>query len=185
MLKNVYEQLVKDGGAVKLLQVEKEYVAQLGLAAEAVEGDLTVTVLERADKESEELIAAEGADFLATPISFVKEHPEQFIYAEIEELNRIKTDAIALEFDDVFKTYTAMFAIGVQKKFKKDIQAYLMKELNVAKYPSSVAFLDKEGVWEMNIALDSLAGFSESMPLADVYALVFTFIFRLLTSLEG
>lgn len=141
---------------------------------------LTVTVIERLNKETEELIAEESHSFLSTPISYLKEHQEEFVYAEIAELDEIRTDAFALEFDDVFKTYTAMFAVALQKKYKQDIQAHLLSALDVEAYKSSVAFADKEGVWEMNIALEAMNYFRADMTFEEVYALLFHFIQSLL-----
>ncbi len=185
MLKKTFEQLVEvQGKGLALLPIEKAYVEKNGLTSEATEKELSVTVLERLNKETEELIAEEGQDFLATKISFLKEHQEQFIYAEMTELDHIRTDAFALEFDEVFKTYTAMFAIALQKKYKADIQAHLLSNLDIEEHKSSVAFADKEGVWEMNIALDSMNGFSEEMTFQEVYTLLYNFNFTLLEKIE-
>ena len=185
MLKKTYEQLIETHGKdLALLPIEKAYVEKQGLSVEATEKELSVTVLERLNKETEELIAEEGQGFLTTKISFLKEHQEQFIYAEMTELDHIRTDAFALEFDEVFKTYTAMFAIALQKKYKADIQAHLLSSLDIEAYKSSVAFADKEGVWEMNIALDSMNGFNEEMTFKEVYTLLYNFIFSLLEKIE-
>ena len=185
MLKKTFEQLIEGQGKnLALLPIEKAYVEKQGLTAEATEKELSVTVLERLNKETEELIAEEGQAFLSTKISYLKEHQEQFVYAEMTELDHIRTDAFALEFDEVFKTYTAMFAIALQKKYKADIQAHLLSHLDIEAYKSSVAFADKEGVWEMNIALDSMNDFNEEMTFSEVYTLLYNFIFSLLEKLE-
>lgn len=185
MLKKTFEKLIEaQGKDLALLPIEKAYVEKQGLTAEATEKELSVTVLERLNKETEELIAEEGQEFLATKISFLKEHQEQFVYAEMMELDHIRTDAFALEFDEVFKTYTAMFAIALQKKYKADIQAHLLSNLDIEEHKSSVAFAEKEGVWEMNIALDSMNGFNEELTFQEVYTLLYNFNFTLLEKIE-
>lgn len=184
MLKSTYEQLIQANPTISLSSVEAAYVTKHALAENVESGDLHVTVLERLSKETEELIAEEGQNFLQTPISFLKENETQFIYAELAELDRIRTDAFALEYDDVFKTYTAMFAVALQKKFKTEIQAHLLSTLDVEEFKSSVAFEGKEGVWEMNIALEAMNGFHADMNLAEVYTLLFDFVFTLLEKIE-
>ena len=185
MLKKTFEQLIEaQGKGLALLPIEKLYVEKQGLTTEAAEKELSVSVLECLNKETEELIAEEGQDFLATKISYLKVNQEQFVYAEMTELDHIRTDAFALEFDDVFKTYTAMFAVALQKKYKQDIQAHLLGNLDIEAHKSSVAFADKEGVWELNIALDSMNGFREEMTFQEVYTLLYNFVFTLLEKIE-
>jgi hypothetical protein len=184
MLKNTYEQLLQADSAITLTAVEADYVTKHALAEAVAPGELHVTVLERLNKETEELIAEEGQDFLQTPISYLKDNQEQFIYAELAELDRVRTDAFALEYDDVFKTYTAMFAVALQKKYKTEIQAHLLGTLDVEEFKSSVAFEGKEGVWEMNIALEAMNDFRAEMTFAEVYELLFKFVFTLLEKVE-
>ena len=45
---------------------------------------LNLEVLERCSKETEDTITAEGMAFTQTPISYLKENPGEFIYAECE-----------------------------------------------------------------------------------------------------
>ena len=185
MLKKTFDQLIEvQGKGLALLPIEKAYAEKNGLTSEATDKELSVTVLERLSKETEELIAEEGQDFLATKVSYLKENQEQFVYAEMTELDHIRTDAFALEFDDVFKTYTAMFAVALQKKYKQDIQAHLLATIDVEEFKSSVAFAEKEGVWEMNLALDGMNGFKEEMTFGEVYELLYNFVFTLLERIE-
>ena len=185
MLKKTIEQLIEvQGETLSLLPIEKKYAEKHGLTMQATEKSLSVTVLERLNKETEELMAEEGEAFLQTPIHFLKENLEQFVYAEMTELDHIRTDAFALEFDDVFKTYTAMFAVALQKKYKQDIQAHLLGTMDVEQFKSSVAFAEKEGVWEMNIALDGVNGFNENLSFGEVYELLYNFVFTLLEKIE-
>jgi 6-phosphofructokinase len=185
MLKKTFEQLIETQGKdLSLVAIEKAYAEKHGLTTEANEKALSVSVLERLNKETEQLIEAEGETFLQTPINYLKENQEEFVYAEMIELDHIRTDAFALEFDEVFQTYTAMFAVALQKKYKQDIQAHLLGTMDIEQYKSSVAFADKEGVWEMNIALDGVTGFSETLTFAQVYELLYNFVFTLLEKIE-
>lgn len=185
MLKKTFEKLIEvQGPQLALLPIEKAYVEKHALTTEATEKAVEVTVLERLNKETEELIAEEGAAFLQTPIRYLKENMGEFVYAELAELDHIRTDAFALEFDEAFETYTAMFAVALQKKYKQDIQAHLISTLDIEKFKSSVAFEGKEGVWEMNIALDSLDSFSADMTFGEVYEFLYNFVFTLLEKVE-
>lgn len=185
MLKKKFEKLIEEQGkGLALLPIEKQYAEKHELTTEASEKELTITVLERCNKETEELIAEEGTEFLATKISYIKENQAEFVYAEIAELDHIRTDAFALEFDEAFEVYTAMFAVALQRKYRADIQAHLLATLDLEQAKSSVAFEGVEGVWEMNIALDSMTGFRDDMTFGEVYDLLYTFVFTLLERIE-
>ena len=54
----------------------------------------TVSALERCNKESEETVAVETAEFLQQKISYFKAHQEEFLYAESSDFANAKMDAV-------------------------------------------------------------------------------------------
>ncbi|MEO4054416.1 protoporphyrinogen oxidase [Solibacillus sp. CAU 1738] len=189
MLKQLMQPYIEEQGEeLSLFAVEQAYAEKHNLLPEGVivqQKKFKFEVLERCDKETEELIAEVEDSFLATPIRYFKEHPKEFIYAATEEFDRIRTDAFALEFDEAFENYTALFAVALQKKYKTDIQAHLLSSLDLEQAKCSVAFNGQEGVWEMNIAIEAMDDFSEDLTLEQVFEKLYTFVFRLLEKIEA
>ncbi|MEK4230551.1 protoporphyrinogen oxidase [Solibacillus sp. FSL H8-0538] len=177
----------EQGEELALFEVEKAYAKKHNLLPQGViagRKHFQFEVLERCDKESEELIAEEEATFLATPIHYLKAHQNEFIYAATEELDRVRVDAFALEFDEEFEAYTALFAVQLQKKHKTDIQAHLLSSLDIERAKCSVAFNAQESLWEMNIALEAMDDFNDQLTLEQVYEILYTFVFRLIEKVE-
>ena len=71
--------------------------------------------IERVDKESEEMIQTENASFLNTPLTYVKTTKE-FIYIESKWFDVVRADGLAIEWDEVFQTYTVLFGLKRPKK---------------------------------------------------------------------
>ena len=185
MLKKQMEQLTKE--QVALLDVEKAYVEKHAtISDESIleTTTLPVDVLERCDKETEELLAEETTSFLTTPISYLKEHPNEFLYVASERLDVIRVESIALEFDEMFGVYSALFGLRLQKKQSEFLHTYLKAHLQHEQITYSLAFAEKDGLWDVNIALDATEGFNKDMSIEAALVHLYRFIFVLLEELE-
>lgn len=146
---------------------------------------LDLELLERCSKETEDTITAEGVGFAATPISYLKENQGEFIYVECAQFLDIKIDAVALEFDESFNLYTALFGLRLQKKHSETIRQYLKANVKSALGSSSAAFSGQEGLWELNIAVDCIEGFSEELSIEAVCELLYNFVAQLLVAVNA
>ncbi|MGE7625108.1 branched-chain amino acid aminotransferase [Viridibacillus sp. NPDC096237] len=191
MLKQQMENYIENHiseNKIELFNIEKEFAEKHQLLS----SDLTVTkkafhtdVLERCNKETEELIATETPAFLGKSISYLKEQANEFVYVESRNFELIRIDAVALEFDDVFETYTALFGLKLQKKFGETIKSYLNTQLNVENAKYSVMFSAEDGLWDVNVPLDYIEGFNEAQSFEDIYNMIYRFFFRLVEEIEG
>ena len=141
---------------------------------------LNLEVLERCSKETEDTITAESSAFASTPIQYLKENQGEFIYVECAQFNDIRIDAVALEYDDAFNLYTALFGLKLQKKHSEAIRAYLKQNVKSALGSSSAAFSGQEGLWELNIAVDCIEGFNEQLSIEEVCELLYQFVAQLI-----
>jgi hypothetical protein len=96
----------------------------------------------------------------------------------------IRVDAVVLEFDEVFETYTALFGLKLQKKYGDDMKAYLDTHLNGDGSKYSVMFSSEDGLWDMNFALDYVDGFSEELTFIEILQLMYNFIFKLVEAMD-
>lgn len=187
MLKKQMELLMNEQVNVGLVDVEKAYAKKHALLSEDEIVEMTtlqVDVIERCNKETEELLAEETASFLAMPVHYLKEHPNEFMYVASDRLDVIRVDSFALEFDEMFGVYSALFGLRLQKKQSEFLHAYLKADLQHEKMTYSAAFSGQEGLWEVNLALDALDGFSEEQSFDEVIVRLYRFIFGLLEELE-
>ena len=145
---------------------------------------ITVTALERCNKESEETVAVESAAFLQQKLHYFKAHQEEFLYAQSEDFTDLKMDAVVLEFDEMFKVYTALFGLRLQKKVNAQLKAYLRDNLKGMLGSSSAMFSGDEGIWEINIALDAIEGFTGEETIEEAYELLLGFVKGLLGEVE-
>ncbi len=190
MLKKQMEKYIAENtldNKIEFFNVDKEYAAKHQLIA----GDVTVeekafqfSAIERCVKETENLIREEDQNFLNDSISYLKNHMNEFVYVESNAFEVIRVDAVVLELDDVFETYTALFGLKLQKKFGNDMKAYLDTHLrgDGAKY--SVMFSIEDGLWDINFALDYIEGFSEDLSFVEVYQLMYDFIFKMIETVD-
>lgn len=147
--------------------------------------ELTNVYIERCDKETEEVIAKEGASFLRTSIKHFKQNQNEFVYIESPAFESIKTDALSLELDDVFKTYMALLGLKVQKKHTKTIRTFLDENLHgegIKNY--SAMFSGDEGIWDLNIPLDFIEGFNEEMSIEEVLLITYSFLEALINTIN-
>lgn len=128
---------------------------------------MEITQIERCHKQTDDLIATEGADFLASPIHFLKEHDQEFLYMESPLFEELKMDAVVFEYDEMFDTYTALFGLRLQKKYAAAIKGYLRTHLRPIFGASSASFSGDEGLWEINIALTAIEELKEDGTLLE------------------
>ncbi|MEG0259421.1 MAG: branched-chain amino acid aminotransferase [Lysinibacillus sp.] len=187
MLKKQIELLISEQASLKLLNVEQAYVQKHALlpdGAKVEEATLQFDVIERCNKETEELVAEEAAPFLANPTQFLKQHPEEFLYAVSDRLDVIRIEEIVLEYDEAFGVYSALFGLRLQKKQGEFLHTYLTTNLQHEKIKYSAAFSGADGLWEVNMVLDAMDGFSEQQSFDEVLSSLYHFIFALLEKLE-
>ena len=145
----------------------------------------TVSALERCNKETEETLAVETVEFLQQNISYLKAHQEEFLYAESSAFANAKMDAVVLEFDEMFKVYTALFGLRLQKKVNQQLKTYLRDHLKGMLGSSSAMFDANEGIWEVNIALDAIEGFAGEETFEQAYELLIEFVKNMLMAIEA
>lgn len=181
------ELLMNEQVNLALLDVEKAYAEKHALLLDGTVQDMTslhFNVIERCDKLSEELLEEETELFLAIPVQYLKEHSHEFMYVESDRFDVIRVDSLALEFDEAFGVYSALFGLRLQKKQGEFLHAYLTSHLQQEKMTYSVAFSGQDGLWEVNLALNALDEFSEQQSFAEVLVHLYRFVFGLLEELE-
>jgi hypothetical protein len=187
----IAELLQNDPEKIELHKAEKEYAEKHQLLPAGVEVVLqdaasrfSDAYLERCEKETVALIIVETPKFLEEKISHLKTRMNEFLYVESKTFDLVSVDAVSLEVDDVFGTYTAMFGLKMKKNYESAIKEYLDENLfgEAGKY--SVAFSGKDGLFDMNFALDYAAGFDEEMTLLEAYDLIYSFVFSMVAEIE-
>ncbi|WP_423406971.1 branched-chain amino acid aminotransferase [Heyndrickxia sp. MSNUG] len=191
LAKKINEASAKD--AVELHSEEKEYADRNGLLA-GVEHPIRVlpaeyrfngAYLERGDKETEEFLGEESADFFKQPISYFKKHKNEFLYAESEWWEIVGVDAVSFEADDVFGTYDVMLGLKLQKKYDPVIKSYLKENLLGNEEGFDLMFDSNEGIWSLNFALNGVEGYQEEMTISEAYNLIYSFLFSLAEWIEA
>lgn len=188
MLKTKIESIINEQANIKLIDVEKSYAQKHALLNEDATVDtvsLQFEVIERCNKETEELVAEETTLFLTKPVQYLKEHANEFMYVTSERFDVIRVDSFALEFDGAFGVYSALFGLRLQKKYSEFLHSYFKAHLQNEKMTYSAAFSGEDGLWEVNLALDALDGFSEQQSLDEVLAQLYSLVFGLLEELEA
>lgn len=186
-----YIEEISKGAAIEMYKEEKEYAEThqlFGSNPNIVEKDANFrfagAYIERSNKESEELIAEEGITFLIKPVSYLKEHMDEFVYIESEWFNLIGVDSVSLEVDDVFGTYDAMLSLKMQKKYGPAIKKFIHEEVNQEKEKVALMFESQDGAFSLNFAIDALPGFEEEMSIGEAFILLYRFLFKLAAAME-
>lgn len=186
------EQLTKEHGhAIKLFEEQQRYAEMHHLLPEST----TVSTMdsstrfesayiERCDKETEELILIEAPSFLKESLTHFDERRHEFMLLESTILRFIGVDALSIEIDDVFETYTALFGLKMKKNRAEAITNYLNTHLQQEVGNFSIAFSDKDGLWDINFALNYIDGYTESLTIGDAAELAYQFIFNLVETVE-
>lgn len=144
---------------------------------------MDITLIERCNKETEETISTETAAYLQQPVSTLKTKQEEFVYIESPIYEGAKMDAVVFEFDDMFKVYTALFGLRLQKKYAEPIKMYFKNNLKSMLGSSSASFEANEGIWEINIALNAIEGFTGEETFEEANTILVSFIEKMLAEI--
>ena len=147
--------------------------------------DFSDAYIERLDKETEEVLAKEVAAFLDQPITYFKNHQNEFMYLESNLFEQIQVDAISFEVDDVFGTYGLLLGLKVQKKHQPTIKEFFEANLLGEDAKVSLMFNGDDGLWDLNFSLNNLDGFQEDLSIGEAYRLVYEFLSRLVETVKG
>lgn len=176
--------------AVLLTAEEEKYAREKGL----IDADKNVELislsermqplyLERADKETDEVIAEESTEFLQQPISYFRTHMNEYLYIESDSLRIVGTDSLTLEVNDVFGSYEMMFGLSVQKKYEQVLRCFLEENLS-QDHRFVLLFNSADGLWDVNIPLSGMQGFSEENLISEVLGDAYIFLFKLAAAIE-
>lgn len=138
--------------------------------------------IERGDKETEEFLGEENSSFLEQPISYFKNHKNEFMYMEDQSFELVSVDAVSFEVDDVFGTYNVMLGLKLQKKYAEAIKSFFASEMKAEDSRVDLMFDANEGLWNVNFALNNLEEFNEDLTIRAAYDLIYRFLFRLVSS---
>lgn len=192
-IKEYLSQLPQTDGGLELYKEEKEYAEKHGLLPVGHEklierdpasrfGDIYI---ERCDKESEKTISTGSSEFLQQPLSYLKKHKNEFIYAESVWFELINVDAVSIEIDDVFGTYDVMLGLQLQKKFSRPLNEKLKEMLGGDDANFELMFSNEDGLWDVNFDLNYVDGFHEDMSFGDAYQLIYRLLFKLVEGVEA
>ena len=117
-------------------------------------------------------------------ITYVKKHNDEYVYAEEPVFSTVGVDGISLEEDDVFGTITALFGLQIQKKHGEWLKTYIDTTLGTAPGTRSLMFSGEDGMWDVNIAINYLEGFSDGLTFDETLQLLYIWIFNMLVALE-
>lgn len=180
------------GEKAQWFKEEKEYATRTGLlddGAGIVEENnrnrFNDAYIEVGDKETESLIAIKETDFLKSPISYFKEHKNEFVYLESKWWDMVSVDAVCLENDDVFKKYDVLLGLKLQKKYGPEIKSYLAEHLQGEQPEFDLLFDSNEGIWSLNFSLNDVEGFDDAMSIGEAYLLIYGFLFGLAEAVEN
>ncbi|APT49812.1 branched-chain amino acid aminotransferase [Bacillus safensis] len=180
-LQNRLQDLLKEGQALTDFEYDEAAHRNWSLEGarikeEARFGDVYI---ERVDKESEDMIQTENASFLNTPLTYMKKHQKEFIYIESKWFDVVKVDGLAIEWDEVFQTYTVLFGF---KRPKKDTN--ILKDLLSPLNGAQLQFNGQDGLFDVNLQLLELDDINEDTAFIDVISAVYRFLFRMIVQLE-
>lgn len=180
-LQNRLQDLLKEGQA--LTDFEYDEAARRNWTLEGArikeEARFGDVYIERVDKESENMIQTENASFLNTPLTYVKKHQKEFIYIESKWFDVVKVDGLAIEWDEVFQTYTVLFGL---KRPKKDTN--ILKDILSPLNGGQLQFNGQDGLFDVNLQLLELEDIHEDTAFIDVISAVYRFLFHMIIQLE-
>jgi hypothetical protein len=145
----------------------------------------TDAYIERCSKETETMITNESTSFLNQPLTYLKEHKNEFIYVESILFEKIGVEGVSLEVDDVFGTYDVMLGLKLQKKFEKMLKDQLNSSLHGDDAKFDLIFSHDDGLWDLNFALNYAEGFKETISLNEAFQLIHQFLSLLVESIKN
>ncbi|WP_053363720.1 hypothetical protein [Bacillus sp. FJAT-27251] len=186
-----YLEAQEDAASIQLFREEKEYAEKNRLLKEG-EGVVEKhpserfkeAYIERGDKETENFLGEESAEFLSQPIGYFKKHKNEFMYLETKWFDIVGVDAVSFEMDDVFGTYDVMLGLRLPKKYGKAMNSYLESQIKGEDAKFDLMFDANEGIWNLNFALNGLEGFSEELTIDEAYRLIYALLFKLAERME-
>jgi hypothetical protein len=191
VLKERIEKYLKEQGNNIYIE-EKEYAEKHQLITEGDAFEVrdpdtrfTEAYIERGDKETEEVLGRETADFLNKSIEYFKRHINEFMYLESQWFEIIGADAISFEVDDLFRTYDVMLGLKLPKKKEAAIRSYMERTLQGDSPTFDLMFNQQDGLWDLNFALDNIQGFREDLTIGNAYLLIYTYLFHLVETVEA
>ena len=145
---------------------------------------MEITVLERLNKETEQLIAPADESFLQQPLSYFASNQSEYLYVESPAFEALKMDAVVLEFDEAFEVPMALFGLRFQKKVSAVLKQYLKE--NLAKgLVSGAMFAGGEGIWEINISLNAMKTYDENETIEQTLHNLVAFVTGLVQAIEA
>jgi hypothetical protein len=144
----------------------------------------TDAYIERCSKDTETMISNESSIFLNQPITYLKEHKNEFIYVESTLFEQIGVEGVSLEVDDVFGTYDVMLGLKLQKKFEKMLKEQLNNSLNGEEAKFDLMFSHDDGLWDLNFALNYVDGYKEDLSLNEAIQLIHQFLSQLVETVK-
>lgn len=191
MSRYISELIQNDSKKIELYKVEKHYAERHNLIPadmEVITKENTTrfqdAYVERCEKETIALIIVETPKFLEEKIEHLKSRQEEFLYVESKFFDLVGVDALSMEIDDVFGTYTALFGLKMNKQQETAIKTYVDNHVSGEIGRFSVAFSGQDNLWNMNIAMNYIEGFKEEMTFLEAYELVYSFIFQMVETIE-
>lgn len=180
-LLNRLQELLKEGQALTDFEYDEAASRNWTLEGSRIteEARFGDVYIERVDKESEDLIQTENVTFLNTPLTYVKKHQKEFIYIESKWFDVVKVDGLAIEWDEVFQTYTVLFGL---KRPKKDTG--ILKDMLSPLNGAQLQFNGQDGLFDVNLQLLELEDIHEDTAFIDVISAVYRFLFRMIMQLE-
>lgn len=180
-LLNRLQELLKEGQALTDFEYDEAASRNWTLEGSRIKEEARFgdVYIERVDKESEDMIQTENASFLNTPLTYVKKHQKEFIYIESKWFDVVKVDGLAIEWDEVFQTYTVLFGL---KRPKKDTG--ILKDILSPLNGAQLQFNGQDGLFDVNLQLLELEDIHEDTAFIDVISAVYRFLFRMIMQLE-
>ncbi|MFS0777280.1 branched-chain amino acid aminotransferase [Neobacillus sp. 3P2-tot-E-2] len=146
--------------------------------------NFTDAYIERCSKETETMIANESSNFLNQPITYLKEHKNEFIYVESKLFEEIGIEGVSVEVDDVFGTYDVMLGLKLQKKFEKLLKEQLNHSLHGDEAKFDLVFSHDDGLWDLNFALNYVNGYTENISIHEAFQLIHQFLTTLVHTVK-
>jgi hypothetical protein len=151
----------------------------------SLNSSFTDAYIERCSKETETMITNESNSFLNQPLTYLKEHKNEFIYVESILFEKIGVEGVSLEVDDVFGTYDVMLGLKLQKKFEKMLKEQLNSSLHGDEAKFDLMFSHDDGLWNLNFALNYAEGFKETMSMNEAFQVIHQFLSQLVESIKN
>ncbi|PKG22956.1 branched-chain amino acid aminotransferase [Niallia nealsonii] len=185
------EQQTKTNGSLFFFSEEKKYllghsfVVEKELEEKNTAERFPNIYLELASKETDETIE-ENVDstFLATEIHYFEKKIEEYLYVESDAFVIVGVESLSLEVDSVFRTYEGIFGLKIPKKAEGAIRSFFEKTLEGNHTTYNLMFNAQDGMWDVNLPIEAIPGFSNQMNIGDVLQLIYLFLFQLGEELE-